>query len=255
MWDWSQFTTNNSPFKDKGTVEDKVKNKEKIKDKDKDKGLSRNLFESSRREAPRLRYVASLPSHHHRTFSRRLTFSYIVLHDLPNRTPETPKAIETPLPAPAPVPAPVPWLAGGGPASAAVTAAASLPLPLPHWKPAAPRPATVAAPVATTSSDTSQTAVTAGPRPSTSDHPQDNVRITSKDDIDKDKNGNQKSVKDRVVASDNKQTKNNSQIDTAISVKDVKNANDHADRAAFNAAAFNASFYAGTDLTRARNTI
>ena len=73
----------------------------------------------------------------------------------------------------------------------------------------------------------------------------------------KDKNGNQMSGKDKVVASDDNQTKNNNQIETSttISVEDVKNANDHADRAAFNAAAFNATFYAGTDLTRTRITI
>ena len=69
MWDWSQFTTNTSPFKDKGTVKDKGskkdKNKETGKSKDKDKssvkdmetGLVSSPFESTRREASRLRYV------------------------------------------------------------------------------------------------------------------------------------------------------------------------------------------------------
>ena len=73
MWDWSQFTTNTSPFKDQGTVKDKGSNKDTNKEKNKETGTNKEKdkssvkdvetglvsspFESTRREASRLRYV------------------------------------------------------------------------------------------------------------------------------------------------------------------------------------------------------
>ena len=116
-----------------------------------------------------------------------------------------------------------------------------LPLPLPHWKSAGPRsppaavdgltsdgpkPVTVAAPVAV---------APRGPRPSTTDHPQDNGRTV-----------NDESGKNKIGEKTNHTTNHHVKDNNINKMKDVE---DHANRAAFNAAAFNASFYAGTDLT------
>ena len=99
MWDWSQFTTNTSPFKDKGTVKDKGSNKDKNKEKNKEtgknkekdkssvkdveKGLNSSPFESTRREASRLRYA----THSHETYSNdtitQHTFNAVLSHTAP----------------------------------------------------------------------------------------------------------------------------------------------------------------------------
>ena len=77
MWDWSQFTTNTSPFKDKGSVQDKIKGK----NKDKDKSVNSGLFESSRREATRLRYVTFfLQSHYNHPITSNYKYTFHDIH-------------------------------------------------------------------------------------------------------------------------------------------------------------------------------